>query len=564
MKSFILTFFVTLGFAFVTYANDVPANVRPLLDEFDAVLGQRADYVTAKQERIGLLLSTLKNVKNPDEGYWIYSKLYDEYLVYESDSALMYAEHCLSISQRKHDVSGVALWNTRKAFVLVGLGLMRDAAETLRQVDVAQLDTNGRIEYYEQQLHLSSHILLYDADLDREYYKRMVPAYKDSIAQYCQPEHPLFLWYKANRRQPSDDNSQLKIDLEQALVKGNNNTRIDAMNAYALGRIYQDEGDMDNYLKWMIHSAIADVRIVNKDIASIEILSKQLFKMGDLERAYIYMSYCREMALAYHNRVRLYSVAQIEHSIFDKMLAEVKRQEQKRLIGLVALSVMSMVLLAFVVYAIHTNRRLHRLQRKMRDANVVLSSQKSELEASNSKLAELNMQLQELNEKLKSSLMQLEESDYVKEEYIGAVFQLCSSYINKMDDFRRTLNRKLRTNMYDDARALTEDPSMVQNVVKEFYASFDAIFLNIYPNFVEEFNQLLVPEERIHLKEGEFLTTELRIFALIRMGITDSLRISQVLHCSPQTVYNNRNKTRNKALGNRENFDEDVRKLGQI
>lgn len=544
-------------------ANDVPSSVRPLLDEFDDILLKKDRFIGVKQGRIELLLSTLHNIKNPDEQYWINSQLYDEYLVFASDSALMYAERNLAISRKRHEAENIALWNIRKAFVLVGIGMMNDAKEALRQVNVADLDTNGLIEYYEQQLHLSSHILLYDADLDREHYEQLVPAYKDSIAHICMPDHPLYLWYRANRPYTPEEADFLIEELEKNLSASKFTTRIDAMNAYALSRLYETKGDKENFLKWIIYSAMADVRNVTKDIASIEVLSKELFKLGDLSRAYLYMSYCREMALTYHNRVRLYSVSKIEHSIFDQLLSDIRNQEQKRMWGMVVLSVMSLLLLVLIFYVFRVNNRLHRLQRKMRDANLTLTSQKLELETSNGKLSELNVQLQELNDKLKNSIMQLEESDYVKEEYIGAVFQLCSSYINKMDDFRRNLNRKLKTNLYDEARVMTENPTMVQNVVKEFYASFDAIFLNIYPTFVEDFNELLLPEERVHLKDGELLTTELRIFALIRMGITDSLRISQVLHCSPQTVYNNRNKTRNKAAGDRENFDEAVRKLGQ-
>lgn len=544
-------------------SDTVLSSLTPLLEELDEALLLKDKFNDMKQERIALLKHSLRNVRTPEERYWLNNQLYESYLVYDSDSAMQYANDNLDMSRRMNDVSRIGLWSTRKAFILVATGMMHDAEQLLNQVRVEELDSMGRVEYYEQRLHLCSHILLYDAGLDRDLYSNLVPVYKDSIRQYCTPNHPLFLWYQANRRQPVDDNTLLKADLHRILESNQYVSRESAMNAYALGHIYLDENNQEQYLVWLTRSAIADVKIVNREIASLEELSKRLFSVGDLKRAYNYMSYCREVSLAYHNRVRLYSVAQIEHSIFDKMLKDMQDHNRKQQIFFAVVSLMALLLLIMVSLTIRNNRRLHRIQRKMSDTNSELQSQKLELSVSNHKLEVLNNQLKSLNEQLTNSVMQLDESNFVKEEYIGAVFQLCSSYINKMDDFRRTLNRKLKTNMYEDARQMTESPTEVQNVVREFYHSFDAIFLNIYPNFVEEFNELLKPEEYVHLKEGELLTTELRIYALVRMGITDSFRISQVLHCSPQTVYNNRNKTRNKALSDREDFDESVRNLGK-
>ena len=159
---------------------------------------------------------------------------------------------------------------------------------------------------------------------------------------------------------------------------------------------------------------------------------------------------------------------------------------------------------------------------------------------------------------------ELRESNYVKEEYIGYVFSICSNYISKLDEYRKNINRKIKAKQIDEAKALTDTPTMAHNELKEFYKNFDAIFLHVYPNFVSDFNSLLNPEERIVLKEGELLNTELRIYALVRLGITDSVKIAEFLHCSTQTVYNNRLRVRNKAIIPKEKFAETVRSLGKI
>lgn len=168
-----------------------------------------------------------------------------------------------------------------------------------------------------------------------------------------------------------------------------------------------------------------------------------------------------------------------------------------------------------------------------------------------------------MNEQLRDTNNQLRESNYVKEEYIGYVFSICSNYISKLDEYRKNINRKLKANQLEDVKALTDTHSMAQNELKEFYHNFDAIFLHIYPDFVSDFNALLHPDEQIVLKDGELLNTELRIYALVRLGITDSVKIAEFLHYSPQTVYNNRLKTRNKAIIPREEFAAVVRSLGR-
>ena len=179
-------------------------------------------------------------------------------------------------------------------------------------------------------------------------------------------------------------------------------------------------------------------------------------------------------------------------------------------------------------------------------------------------MADANRQLQLLNCQLQETNTELTESNYVKEEYIGYIFNICSNYISKLDEYRKNINRKVKTGMVDEVKKMTDVPSFISNELKEFYRNFDAIFLHIYPDFVSDFNSLLQPDKQIVLKEGELLNTELRIYALVRLGISDSVKIAEFLHCSPQTVYNSRLKTRSKSIIPKEQFAETVKALGKI
>jgi hypothetical protein len=176
----------------------------------------------------------------------------------------------------------------------------------------------------------------------------------------------------------------------------------------------------------------------------------------------------------------------------------------------------------------------------------------------------MNEDLKAMNENLNAVNNKLSEANCVKEEYIGYLFTMCSSYINKLEDFRVKVNRKLKTGQADDLYRITRSSSLVADEMKEFNKNFDTVFLNLYPDFVREFNSLLQDGEQITLKEGELLTPELRIFALIRLGINDSVKIASFLRYSVQTVYNYRLKTRNKAAVPKEEFSTAVGQIGQV
>ena len=340
--------------------------------------------------------------------------------------------------------------------------------------------------------------------------------------------------------------------------------RVVAINSYMLAIMFYNEGDEDNYVKYLIYSAIADIKICNRDIASLEELSNILYLREDIDRGYTYISYCFKAALLYPNRVRVINISTVMDKLQQAYRERNKIQESKLRKSLYTTSILSIVLLISILLIYFQFRKLSRSRKKLNESNRLLNSHVKELSEAQRMLGEVNGELSEVNEKLKVINNQLLESNYVKEEYIGYVFSICSNYITKLEEYRKNISRKLKAGQIDDIKSLTSNITMVQSELKEFYHSFDAIFLHVYPDFVKDFNSLLRPEEKIMLKEGELLNTELRIYALVRLGINDSMKIAEFLHCSPQTVYNNRLKTRNKAIIPKEEFTETVRSLGKM
>lgn len=244
--------------------------------------------------------------------------------------------------------------------------------------------------------------------------------------------------------------------------------------------------------------------------------------------------------------MRVVGISAVQDTIHQIYQERNQRQEARLRMYLVLVSVLSLISLFAFLYIYKQMKRLKQSRQQLNEANNRLNKHVEELSKMHGQVAETNVQLTSLNEQLRDTNNQLRESNYVKEEYIGYVFSICSNYISKLDEYRKNINRKLKANQLEDVKALTDTHSMAQNELKEFYHNFDAIFLHIYPDFVSDFNALLHPDEQIVLKDGELLNTELRIYALVRLGITDSVKIAEFLHYSPQTVYNNRLKTRNK------------------
>lgn len=561
--------FVFLFLLISTSLSAVPYNaeLEPLLSKLDSLIAQREVFITAKEAKITQLRKRGQSIRTQEERYWLNKMFYDEYFVYNADSAMIYVDQNLSIAQELDKKEWRAEWKIKKSFLLAATGLLKEALDELQGMSGASLSPELKVEYYGQMMYLYSHFGQYSGDdnvnLREGYYQKEV-AYKDSIYAAVTPQDPYYLWYKGWKFLGTPEMDTVKDELLKEVSASQLETRRDAMNAYMLACIYRDSNQRNEYLKYMACSAIADVRIANKDIASLEELAKVLFECGDIDRAYTYINYCLQNAQIYRNRVRVIGISKVQDAVHQAYQERNRKQEARLHLFLVLVSILSIVLLIAIFYIYRQMKHLSKSRAKLNEVNQLLNRHVDELSLAQTRLAEVNDQLQSLNGQLKEANSQLRESNYVKEEYIGYVFAICSNYISKLDEFRKNINRKIKAKQFDDVKTLTDTPTMAQNELKEFYHNFDAIFLHVYPDFVNDFNALLQPEERIMLKEGELLNTELRIYALVRLGINDSVKIAEFLHCSAQTVYNNRLKTRNKAIIPKEEFANTVRSLGKM
>ncbi len=556
-------------FLFVTcnvgYAANNP-ELDLLLDSLEMMIANKEQYIINKEEAILEVRSRMRKNANAEEQYTMNSLLYDEYYVYDADTALYLAKKNLALAESLGKKDWMSEWKIKASFVYAATGMLPQALDQIKDVDAQELNLPLKVELYRQYIYIYSHLVQYaGSGEEARKYQKIHNLYVDSICNLVSKDDPLYLWQKAWGPKPQ----LVKDGLIKAIDGSNLDTRYDAMNAYCLSHIYEWEGNYEERIKYMIYSAMADIRCCNRDIAAMEELAKLLFADGDIDHSYTFINYCLDNDRLYHNRVHMVSLSEVNKDIHDAYLQKIAHQQTRLQVSMGALVCLIILLAVAIALLLRAMKHLRSSQAEVAESNANLQASNKELEEArsnlseaNNKLSELNSQLTEVNAQLTTANSELRDTNYVKEEMIGYVFSICSQYISKQEDFRKRIHRQLKTGKLDEVKEAVEKP-IQQNELKEFYHTFDQVFLSIYPDFIEDFNALLRPEEHITPKEGELLNTELRIYALVRLGISDSVKISEFLHCSAQTVYNNRLRCRNKAIIPKNEFAQAVQSLGK-
>lgn len=548
-------------------AVTIPTNEH-LLEYLDSLILVKDNLENKRQYIISEYHRKLKTATTPEQRYRVNNMLYDIYSQYDIDSAMTYLDRNMAIATRLDDRNLIADLRIKKSFLYAASGLLKESGDEIADIVGGELEPDIRRQYYAQMAYLYDHMANYLRinPIGANRYFDLSNEYKDSLLTILSPDDHEYLWYKGwSMLGYTGDQVTAVIDaLREAVDNSTLSTADDAKNAYILGCHYLKRGEKELGMKYVAMSAIADVQLCNRDIASLQKLAMMCLEEEQIDRAHSYIGYCFDAALKYPNRVRASTIAPLQHKINTAYQELSQRQERTRRMYLMLVSILSAGLLLTIIVIIREMYQLRRKREQVDSINRELNSHVVELSDTKAQLTEANDKLISLNAQLKAANMSLNESNYVKEEYVGYVFSLCSMCIKQMDDFRLMINRKAKMKQWDDIKKLTDGKTIEKDMLREFYNNFDTIFLHLYPHFVSDFNSLLQPDKQIVPKEGELLTTELRIYALVRLGITDSVKIADFLHCSPQTVYNYRFKIRNNANMSKADFLEAVKTLGQI
>ena len=545
-------------------SNSADVETPDYIARLDSLIDHSPDFERNKLMRLTELTQKRKNAVSLTDKYYLNSLLFDEYHTYKSDSAIKYIDANIELAVQAANNDWITESKIKKAEFLTGTGLLADALDIMHSIRREDISDYILPDYYGEMIYLYSHLGNYTGGSVNEYYVKE-RAYKDSVMTAITPDHPQYLWYKGwdvlGTDKPEDETIAL---LKEKLAASNLNTHQDAKDAYILAKLYEQAGDQENYLRYMATSAEVDVKIANSsEISSLEELSRIMFDKGEgnIDRAYRYINYCLNKAISYPNRVKAFGISSALDAINRGYEQRNQSHQQRIRLFLILACVLAAILTGAVIIIIVQNNRLRRQGQDLDATNKTLEHNITDLNETHLQLNEANNRLKQLISDLQQKNDELKEANFVKEEYICNIFTICSNYIDKLSELKKSIHVKVMKKKYIEIENETEDFDM-KDELKEFYRSFDTVFLHIYPDFVNDFNSLLQEDKRITLKEGELLNTELRIYALIRLGITDSIKIAEFLHCSPQTIYNNRLKVRNKAIVPKKNFADTVRTLG--
>lgn len=521
-----------------------------LLLKLDQAIKERPIYMEQKELKLVELKRQLHRQIPDEERFAILGTLLDEYRSFNTDSALHMAEEREQIAIRLGNREYIDNARMNKADVLGMTGMYKEVMDLMRNIHIDRLPVDIHPYYYH--IYRTVYGLMADYAVtayEKKLYTELTDKYRDSLLLVNKDNlliHTLIQSDQYNVRNEYDKAIRLLTDY-LALQKDYEHDV--AICAYTLSESYRLKGDKEKEKEYLIVSAMADMKTAVREYISLRKLAVLLYQEGDIERAYSYVKICMEDAAACNARLRKLEILEIFPIINDAYQQKTEKQQEQMKWALVSISLLSLFLLLAIFYVYKQMKKVAAARREVIDAN--------------KRLKELNDELHLSNAQLKEANHSIAENSYLKEEYIGRYMDQCSVYLEKMDNYRRSLGKIAATGNVEELYKNIKSSKFIEGELKEFYTNFDNTFLQLFPTFVEDFNALLVDDEQISLKAGERMNTELRIFALIRLGITDSVKIAQFLRYSVTTIYNYRTKVRNKAAGDRDLLEQEVMTIGK-
>lgn len=521
-----------------------------LLLKLDQAIKERPIYMEQKELKLAELKRQLHRQIPDEERFAILGTLLDEYRSFNTDSALHMAEEREQIAIRLGNREYIDNARMNKADVLGMTGMYKEVMDLMRNIHIDRLPVDIHPYYYH--IYRTVYGLMADYAVtayEKKLYTELTDKYRDSLLLVNKDNlliHTLIQSDQYNVRNEYDKAIRLLTDY-LALQKDYEHDV--AICAYTLSESYRLKGDKEKEKEYLIVSAMADMKTAVREYISLRKLAVLLYQEGDIERAYSYVKICMEDAAACNARLRKLEILEIFPIINDAYQQKTEKQQEQMKWALVSISLLSLFLLLAIFYVYKQMKKVAAARREVIDAN--------------KRLKELNDELHLSNAQLKEANHSIAENSYLKEEYIGRYMDQCSVYLEKMDNYRRSLGKIAATGNVEELYKTIKSSKFIEGELKEFYTNFDNTFLQLFPTFVEDFNALLADDEQISLKAGERMNTELRIFALIRLGITDSVKIAQFLRYSVTTIYNYRTKVRNKAAGDRDLLEQEVMTIGK-
>jgi len=530
LKPLVLVVYLSLSGVAVK-AQSTTDNLENILN---TAIANKDIYVKRKLETINKLNTQLKRAISLKQKFAACQSLFDQYKSFRYDSAYYYAKKLEEISLQLNDSYLIGSARMNMAFTLLSSGLFKETLEKLNSININVLPATEKCDYYF--LKARSYFDLADYDRSPDYSANYNPrgiAFIDSALLYCKPGTYIFLELKGLKDLQTGNRADGEVTYTLLLKLPGLTSHQFAVNASCLSYIYEVNGSQEKSLQLLIRAAISDIQSATKETVAIYKLTDILFKKGDIDHAYVYIKQAMDDAAFYGALQRQVKISSILPIIETQWINQIERQKK-------LLYAYSFIITLLVIFVLVFAWIIFKQLKKLRIADELIQTANVTLLENNQSLAGLNRNLSTANK--------------VKNEYIGYYFNINSIYIEKLESFQKSLDKKLSSKRYDDALATVKKLNL-ESERQQLFHTFDNVFLRLFPDFINKFNTLFHKGEEIRVPEGQLLTTEHRIFALIRMGIHENDRIAKLLGYSVNTIYSYKNRIKNKSFIPNDEFE---------
>lgn len=532
---------------------------RECLKKLDSALNKTEEYGEIMQTKLSNLKQKAAQTHNPEACYFYNKLIYENYSFFISDSAFCYIDRNYQLGLQHRKSEWIAESYLAKAKIYSATGLLDEASDMLQKASVLPMSHELKLDYLVQQIYYwSQRAIYYRIPLSEEVYM-----YADSLMnQASDSTSPYHLWGRFWYEKKDEMKAETCRLIKEELKTLDKEDPWYGNFCFAVG-ILSDALDMkEEALKYFVEGLCIDISHVNRNIPALSIVAQTASDMGELIYANRFMKAYMAMRDDYTDRIRSLSMSSPPMRIYDSTVQQLEKDVSRRNLFIGCLAGMLFVLLLFSVFIYILLKKQVKLRRKLSESNQKLEENLQRLMEYQTELQTVYDSLNEKSKQLEKTHFSLLEANFLKEEYIGNLFAVCSDYLGKMNDLKKSIARKIKAKQFEDLlKMAASGDNQMETEMKELNKHFDTIFLSIFPDFVEEFNALLKPDEHITVRKGEKLNTDLRIYALVRLGINNSVKIAKILGVSPQTVYNARMKMRTRVTESEEELASRVRQL---
>ncbi len=516
--------------------------IKLLFHTLDSLIDCQESLIAEKKAQIKAIHDGVKGMKlSSEQELTLNHRLYDEYMAFNFDSAHYYIKKNIEILQSLDDANLKASSLIRMAHILAVSGLFEKANAMLDEISLSQLNTEKKVEYYNQKAEL----FLYQSEMAQHspYFKEYIDSaqyYRQLILQIASKESFEYITNLASYTCERGNVDQAIRIFEEYLPSIPQGDRRYSIITSTLAYFYSRKQQSDMQEKYLLLSAISDLKGTILENNSFRELSSILMERGDYSKAYSYLSQASDDAQLYGSRLRSVQAAHLAPLITKAYDTERSQSQHRTNILLLIISLIALLLMGSIIYTLS-------LMRKRRLAN--------------EKIKRMNDELSQHNDEIRMMNAQMKEANRIKDEYIGRFLELCSNLIHRGEERLKKMNRLARERKLEELYAELKSNTSINGGIRVFHQNFDTAFLNIYPDFVNEVNRLMTEGSGFDVGEdANKLTTELRVLALIRLGIQDNQKIADILRSSITTIYTYRSKLKSRAR-NKDTFEDDIRRI---